>query len=129
MVLDRAAVPAQVAAVRRGRGAFPAVRGRLRGQGRRDRGAGPADRRRRAGGCIASGEPIGASGLRQVYETVLQLRGQATGRQVEGARDGGADGAADEGGLGSVAVFAGARPAPRAPAARLTGRPPDRPPA
>ena len=40
------------------------------------------------GGCIASGEPIGASGLRQVYETVLQLRGQAGERQVAGARTG-----------------------------------------
>ena len=29
------------------------------------------------GGCIANGEPIGASGLRQVYESVLQLRGDA----------------------------------------------------
>jgi acetyl-CoA acetyltransferase len=36
------------------------------------------------GGCLASGEPIGASGLRQVYETVLQLRGDAGGRQVPG---------------------------------------------
>jgi acetyl-CoA C-acetyltransferase len=34
------------------------------------------------GGCIANGEPIGASGLRQVYENVLQLRGQAGPRQV-----------------------------------------------
>jgi acetyl-CoA C-acetyltransferase len=34
------------------------------------------------GGCLASGEPIGASGLRQVYETVLQLRGAAGARQV-----------------------------------------------
>jgi acetyl-CoA C-acetyltransferase len=40
------------------------------------------------GGCIASGEPIGASGLRQVYETVLQLRGRAGERQVTGARTG-----------------------------------------
>ncbi|HEX3387428.1 MAG TPA: thiolase family protein [Streptosporangiaceae bacterium] len=40
------------------------------------------------GGCIASGEPIGASGLRQVHETVLQLRGQAGARQVAGARTG-----------------------------------------
>ena len=38
------------------------------------------------GGCIACGEPIGASGLRQVYENVLQLRGQAENRQVENAR-------------------------------------------
>jgi len=34
------------------------------------------------GGCIANGEPIGASGLRQIYETVLQLRGDAGDRQV-----------------------------------------------
>ena len=27
------------------------------------------------GGCLANGEPIGASGLRQVYESVVQLRG------------------------------------------------------
>ena len=36
------------------------------------------------GGCIANGEPIGASGLRQVYENVLQLRGAAGSRQVPG---------------------------------------------
>lgn len=36
------------------------------------------------GGCLAMGEPIGASGLRQVYEIVLQLRGDAGGRQVPG---------------------------------------------
>jgi acetyl-CoA acetyltransferase len=36
------------------------------------------------GGLIANGEPIGASGLRQVYEVVLQLRGQAGERQVPG---------------------------------------------
>jgi len=36
------------------------------------------------GGCIANGEPIGASGLRQVYENVLQLRGAAGARQVPG---------------------------------------------
>ena len=36
------------------------------------------------GGCIANGEPIGASGLRQVYENVLQLRGGAGERQVPG---------------------------------------------
>lgn len=38
------------------------------------------------GGCLACGEPIGASGLRQVYENVQQLRGRAEGRQVEGAK-------------------------------------------
>ena len=36
------------------------------------------------GGLIANGEPIGASGMRQVYETVLQLRGDAGERQVPG---------------------------------------------
>ena len=36
------------------------------------------------GGLIANGEPIGASGLRQVHELVLQLRGQAGDRQVLG---------------------------------------------
>jgi len=34
------------------------------------------------GGCLACGEPIGASGLRQVYENVVQLRGTGGARQV-----------------------------------------------
>ncbi|ONH55498.1 acetyl-CoA acetyltransferase [Frankia sp. CcI49] len=36
------------------------------------------------GGLIANGEPIGASGLRQIYEIVLQLQGRAGDRQVGG---------------------------------------------
>jgi acetyl-CoA acetyltransferase len=44
-------------------------------------GVGPED----IGGCLACGEPIGASGLRQVYENVQQLRGRAEGRQVADA--------------------------------------------
>ena len=36
------------------------------------------------GGCLANGEPVGASGLRQVYEIVAQLRGEAGERQVPG---------------------------------------------
>ncbi len=36
------------------------------------------------GGLLANGEPVGASGLRQVYEVCLQLRGEAKGRQVPG---------------------------------------------
>ena len=36
------------------------------------------------GGCLACGEPIGASGLRQVYENYIQLTGQAGARQVPG---------------------------------------------
>jgi acetyl-CoA acetyltransferase len=38
------------------------------------------------GGCLACGEPVGASGLRQVYENVQQLRGRAEGRQVADAK-------------------------------------------
>ena len=37
------------------------------------------------GGCLACGEPVGASGLRQVYENVEQLRGRGGERQVAGA--------------------------------------------
>jgi acetyl-CoA acetyltransferase len=36
------------------------------------------------GGLLANGEPIGASGLRQIHEVVLQLRGRAGERQVPG---------------------------------------------
>ena len=36
------------------------------------------------GGLIANGEPIGASGLRQMHELVRQLRGEAGERQVPG---------------------------------------------
>jgi acetyl-CoA acetyltransferase len=36
------------------------------------------------GGCLANGEPVGASGLRQVYEVAVQLRGEAGDRQVRG---------------------------------------------
>ncbi len=37
------------------------------------------------GGCLACGEPIGASGLRQVYENVIQLRGTGGARQAPNA--------------------------------------------
>ena len=36
------------------------------------------------GGLLGNGEPIGASGLRQIHELVLQLRGAAGDRQVPG---------------------------------------------
>lgn len=36
------------------------------------------------GGCLANGEPVGASGLRQVIEICTQLRQQAGRRQVPG---------------------------------------------
>lgn len=38
------------------------------------------------GGCLACGEPIAASGLRQIYENVQQLRARAGKRQIKGAR-------------------------------------------
>jgi acetyl-CoA C-acetyltransferase len=37
------------------------------------------------GGCMANGEPIGASGLRQIYESVQQLQGRAGRRQIAGS--------------------------------------------
>jgi acetyl-CoA acetyltransferase len=36
------------------------------------------------GGLLANGEPVGASGLRQVHEVVRQLQGNTPGRQVPG---------------------------------------------
>ncbi|MDT4806620.1 putative acetyl-CoA acetyltransferase [compost metagenome] len=39
-----------------------------------------------SGGLLSKGHPIGATGLAQCTELVLQLRGQAEQRQVEGAR-------------------------------------------
>ncbi len=39
-----------------------------------------------SGGLECRGHPIGASGIAQVYELVLQLRGDAGKRQVEGAK-------------------------------------------
>lgn len=41
-----------------------------------------------SGGLESRGHPIGASGLAQIHEIVLQLRGEAGPRQVEGARIG-----------------------------------------
>jgi len=39
-----------------------------------------------SGGLIARGHPLGATGLAQIYELMLQLRGEAGVRQVKGAR-------------------------------------------
>ncbi|WP_032368345.1 thiolase family protein [Rhodococcoides fascians] len=36
------------------------------------------------GGLMANGEPIGASGLRQIHEIVVQLRGRGGNRQIQG---------------------------------------------
>src|SRR5205814_7234158 len=39
-----------------------------------------------SGGLLSKGHPLGATGLAQCTEPVLQLRGEAQARQVEGAR-------------------------------------------
>jgi acetyl-CoA acetyltransferase len=39
-----------------------------------------------SGGLLSKGHPLGATGLAQCSELVWQLRGQAGGRQVDGAR-------------------------------------------
>lgn len=39
-----------------------------------------------SGGLLSRGHPIGATGLAQIYEVVMQLRGAAGGRQVPNAR-------------------------------------------
>lgn len=39
-----------------------------------------------SGGLESKGHPIGATGLGQIHELVMQLRGEAGSRQVEGAR-------------------------------------------
>ena len=41
-----------------------------------------------SGGLKAKGHPLGATGVSQIVELVKQLRGEATGRQVEGAKTG-----------------------------------------
>ena len=41
-----------------------------------------------SGGLESKGHPIGATGLGQIYELVTQLRGEASGRQVESPRVG-----------------------------------------
>lgn len=39
-----------------------------------------------SGGLVSKGHPIGATGAIQIHELVMQLRGEAGARQVEGAR-------------------------------------------
>jgi acetyl-CoA acetyltransferase len=41
-----------------------------------------------SGGLVSKGHPIAATGLSMISEIIAQLRGQAEGRQVEGARIG-----------------------------------------
>lgn len=39
-----------------------------------------------SGGLLARGHPVGATGVAQLYELTMQLRGEAGARQVDGAR-------------------------------------------
>jgi acetyl-CoA acetyltransferase len=41
-----------------------------------------------SGGLVSKGHPLGATGIGQIAEIVMQLRGDAGKRQVEGARIG-----------------------------------------
>jgi acetyl-CoA acetyltransferase len=41
-----------------------------------------------SGGLLAKGHPVGATGVAQIYEVFLQLRGEAGNRQVQGAKAG-----------------------------------------
>ncbi len=57
------------------------------------------------GGCLACGEPIGASGLRQVYENTVQLRGRGGPRQVPNAPKVGYSHVYGAPGLSAVAIL------------------------
>lgn len=61
-----------------------------------------------SGGLAARGHPIGATGLLQIYELVLQLRGEAGERQVKGRNKGGPKTALASNGGGIVEGGAGA---------------------
>jgi acetyl-CoA acetyltransferase len=61
-----------------------------------------------SGGLAARGHPIGATGLLQIYELVLQLRGEAGPRQVQGRKKKGPRVALASNGGGVVEGGAGA---------------------
>lgn len=58
-----------------------------------------------SGGLKSKGHPVGATGIAQIYEVVLQLRGQAGERQVENARIGMAQNMGGSGGSTLVHVL------------------------
>jgi len=58
-----------------------------------------------SGGLKSKGHPVGATGIAQVVEIVEQLRGEAGGRQVEGARIGLAQNMGGSGGSTVVHIF------------------------
>jgi acetyl-CoA C-acetyltransferase len=58
-----------------------------------------------SGGLKAKGHPVGATGVAQVAEIALQLRGEAADRQVEGARTGLAQNMGGSGGSSIVHIL------------------------
>jgi len=58
-----------------------------------------------SGGLKACGHPVGATGIKQAYEMVLQLRGQAGQRQVEGSEIGLTHNVGGSGGTALVHIF------------------------
>ncbi|NYT02871.1 MAG: thiolase domain-containing protein, partial [Methanosarcinales archaeon] len=58
-----------------------------------------------SGGLKACGHPVGATGIKQAYEMVLQLRGQAGGRQVDDAEIGLTHNVGGSGGTALVHIF------------------------
>jgi len=63
-----------------------------------------------SGGLKAGGHAIGATGIGQVYETVMQLRGEAGDRQLERASVGLTHNVGGVGGTCSVHILGGERP-------------------
>jgi len=60
-----------------------------------------------SGGLKSYGHPIGATGVRMIYELTTQLRGQAGERQVPGARIGLAHNLGGPGAVACVSILAG----------------------
>ena len=63
-----------------------------------------------SGGLESKGHPVGATGAAQIVELVWQLRGEATGRQVENARIALAENGGGNIGIEEAAMDLGARP-------------------
>ena len=58
-----------------------------------------------SGGLKARGHPLGATGIAQAAEVVWQLRGEAGGRQVDGAEIGMTHNIGGTGGTAAVHIF------------------------
>ncbi|MEM0455792.1 MAG: thiolase domain-containing protein [Candidatus Anstonellales archaeon] len=58
-----------------------------------------------SGGLKAAGHPVGATGIKQIYEIVLQLRGKAGARQVKNASYGLANNVGGSGATSVVHIF------------------------